>query len=99
MVMDTELLLVDEIGEQANGEPGCPECERLRKKLKLYKDAEGFFEWAVEDAEDENELVRTIIYWIRTRQFRGLDRFVRLGEYMDAGLAEPGTVLHGDDME
>ena len=83
----------NQYSEQAAGETRCPECASLREELERYKDVKGFFEWAIEDAEDEDDLVKTLIIWIRTRPLRGIERFVGFGEFADAAQAKPGIAL------
>ncbi|MDE0339856.1 MAG: hypothetical protein OXI80_19440 [Caldilineaceae bacterium] len=76
----------------------CPKCVNLREELDRYKDVKGFFEWAIKDAEDENDLVNTIVIWIRTRHLRGIGRFVGFGEFADAAQVKPGTALPGNNV-
>ena len=64
--------------------PGCPNCIQQERELQQYKSWEEFFEWEVANADDEEELVKSILVWVRTRHLQWTGRHVSLTEYIEA---------------
>ena len=79
----------EQYGGHIPSESSCAECVSLKKNLKVYKDVESFFDWVIEDAEDESQLVRLIVIWIRTRHLDNIDRYVSLREFSEAAQIKP----------
>lgn len=79
----------EQYGGHIPSESRCAECARLQKELEVYKDVESFFDWVVEDAEDESQLVKLIVIWIRTRHLDNIDKYVSLREFSEAAQIKP----------
>ena len=60
------------------------ENERLNREVQKYKSLDEFFETEVTCVADEEELVKSILVWVRTRHLRQTGRHVSLLEYIEA---------------
>ena len=70
--------------EQAGAESDCPNCARLQEESQESKVWDEFFEFEVACAEDESDLVKSILTWVRTRHLLGTNRHVSLLELSEA---------------
>ncbi len=70
--------------KKARSERHCPNCARMTEKLQDFKMWDEFFEFEVACAEDESDLLKSILTFVRTRHLLGTNRHASLLELSEA---------------